>query len=98
MSPSEHKDQQHPQEKSDRATVNNLLLAEPTNFNLAELARLKVRYRGFPGARDIQTDLDKVLQRWKLTEEELYVKTRQLHAERLAYKPKGNRQDEEDWS
>lgn len=55
------KDQQHPQWESDRQVTNALLSAEPTDYNLAELARLRIRYRGFPGARDIQADLEKIL-------------------------------------
>jgi Protein of unknown function (DUF3288). len=58
-------DQQHPQYRRDRATVDTLLAGEATDYNLSELARLIIRYRGFPGARDIQKDLEKVLQQWK---------------------------------
>ena len=54
-------DQQHPQYKRDRASVDTLLASEATDYNLSELARLIIRYRGFPGARDIQLDLKKVL-------------------------------------
>ncbi|MEY3333462.1 MAG: hypothetical protein RLZZ176_1762, partial [Cyanobacteriota bacterium] len=61
------------------------------------LARLKIRYQGFPGARDIQTNLDKVLQRWGLTEAELFEKTRQLHAQGGIYKSRGKK-EEQDWN
>ncbi len=37
MPASENKDQQHPLWQSDRAIVNTLLAAEPTDYNLAEL-------------------------------------------------------------
>jgi len=51
------KDQQHPQYQGDRSLVSDLLRADqPSDLNLADLARLCIRYRGFPGARDIQTD------------------------------------------
>ncbi|PSB47139.1 DUF3288 domain-containing protein, partial [filamentous cyanobacterium Phorm 6] len=73
-------DQQHPQYRRDRATVNTLLVGETTDHNLSELARLIIRYRGFPGARDIQADLKKVLQQWNHTEETLYEQTRKIHA------------------
>ncbi|MBO9998991.1 MAG: DUF3288 family protein [Cyanobacteria bacterium SID2] len=91
-------DRQHPQAKTDRAIVNQLLVGEATDLNLAELARLHVRYRGFPGARDIQADLDKALKRWNLNEEELFEKTRQLHANARIFKVGSNKRDEEDWS
>lgn len=98
MAVAENKDQQHPQESRDRKLVNTLLQGQPDDYNLTELARLRIRYRGFPGARDIQRDLDMVLQNWQLTEEQLFEKTRQLHATGLFYKLHGKRQDQEDWS
>lgn len=92
------KDQQHPLWQSDRAIVNTLLIEEPTDYNLAELARLRIRYRGFPGARDIQGDLDKVMQQWSYTEAALYEKTRQIHAAGPVYKVRGRKGEAEDWS
>ncbi|WP_264322440.1 DUF3288 family protein [Zarconia navalis] len=92
-------EQQHPQARKDRNIVNTLLVEDPTNHNLAELARLRIRYRGFPGARDIQADLDKVLQNWQFTEDILFEKTRQLHRTGSVYSQvRSNKRDEEDWS
>ena len=88
-------EQKHPQYSKDREIVNTLLQEKDTAYNLAELARLKIRYRGFPGAKDIQKDLEQVLQKWELTEEKLYEKTRAIHSKREAYKGKNNEQ--EDW-
>lgn len=90
------KDQQHPLWSSDRQVVNQLLDAQPTDYNLAELARLRIRYRTFPGARDIQSDLDKVLAQWQLTEEDLFAKTRQIHQTAQVYRGRNNQR--EDWS
>jgi hypothetical protein len=90
------KDQQHPLWSTDRQVVNSLLEGQPTDYNLAELARLRIRYRGFPGARDIQADLDRVLSQWQLTEETLFAKTRQIHQVGQVYRGKGNQR--EDWS
>lgn len=90
------KDQQHPQYKTDRQVVNQLLAGEATDFNLVELARLMTRYEGFPGARDIQTDLKKALNRWQLTEAELFEKTRAIHQQGEVYKGLGR--GREDWS
>ncbi|WAL61990.1 DUF3288 family protein [Thermocoleostomius sinensis] len=90
------KDQQHPLYSGDRQIVNSLLNDQPTDFNLAELARLRIRYRGFPGARDIQTDLDTLLEKWQLTEEDLFQKTRQLHQTAQVYR--GRASQREDWS
>ena len=90
------KDQQHPLWSSDRAIVNALLAGEPTDYNLAELARLKIRYDGFPGARDIQADLEKALEQWGMTEAELFAKTRQIHQVAQVYRGRGSQR--EDWS
>ncbi|MBO3461851.1 DUF3288 family protein [Aetokthonos hydrillicola Thurmond2011] len=91
------KDQQHPLYNRDYPLVNNLLSQQPTDYNLAELARLKIRYKGFPGARDIQQTLDKILQQWGLTEEQLYEKTRQIHNSGRIYTSRGKK-EEEDWN
>lgn len=90
-----NQEQQHPQASRDRAILNNLLVAEQNEYNLAELARLRIRYRGFPGARDIWRDLDTVLLRWKLTEEALFEKTREIHSQGRVYRVQNN--ENEDW-
>ncbi|TVP64909.1 MAG: DUF3288 family protein [Nodularia sp. (in: Bacteria)] len=92
-----NKDQQHPLYNRDRPSINILLAQEATDYNLAELARLKIRYQGFPGARDIQKDLDQVLQRWGLTEAELFEKTRQMHYIGGIYQSRGKK-EEQDWN
>ena len=93
----EVKDQRHPQYTKDRQIVNELLVqTTPSNRDYAELARLSIRYKGFVGARDIQADLIKVLHNWQLTEEELFVKTRQIHAIGKVYKGRDEGQD--DWA
>ena len=93
----EKKEQQHPQYNRDRPLLENLLVGEPNAINLAELARLRIRYHNFPGARDIQSDLDKVLQKWGITEAELFEKTRAIHAVGGIYRTKGKK-EEQDWN
>ncbi|NJO47370.1 MAG: DUF3288 family protein [Oscillatoriales cyanobacterium RM1_1_9] len=88
-------DQQHPQYRGDRATIDSLPAGNPTDYHLAELARLKIRYQGFPGARDIQQDLDQIMQKWQLTEADLYARTREIHAKGQVYRKSA--QDQEDW-
>ncbi|MBE9206823.1 DUF3288 family protein [Nostoc sp. LEGE 06077] len=91
------KDQQHPLYNRDRPFIDILLAQEATDYNLAELARLRIRYQGFPGARDIKKDLDKVLQQWGLSEAELFAKTRQIHDIGGIYKSRGKK-EEQDWN
>lgn len=95
-SSTEGKDQQHPLWSRDRQVVNTLLQEQPTDYNLAELARLKIRYSGFPGARDIQQDLEKVMKLWNFTEATLFAKTREIHATSQVYRGRGSKR--EDWS
>lgn len=89
-------EQTHPQEKRDRAIVDRLLQGAPDAQNLADLARLRIRYHNFPGARALQRDLDRVLHQWQLSEEELFSQTRQLHSTGQAYRLRKG--DEDDWS
>ena len=91
------KDQQHPLYNRDRPVIDILLLQEATDYNLAELARLRMRYQGFPGARDIQKYLNKALQQWGLTEAELFEKTRKIHDLGGIYKSRGKK-EEQDWN
>ena len=91
--------QKHPQEKKDRLMVNALLQGEPDDLNLVELARLKTRYRGFPGAEEIQRDLNLVLNKWGfVSEEELFTKTRQIHSTGQIYRRSRDGQTQQDWS
>ncbi|OIP72895.1 MAG: hypothetical protein AUK48_10865 [Oscillatoriales cyanobacterium CG2_30_44_21] len=91
------KDQRHPQYTKDRQIVNELLTqAEQNNRSYAELARLIVRYKDFLGARDIQTDLIKVLTSWGLSEEELFDKSRRIHQIGRVYMVEDEGQD--DWA
>jgi len=90
------KDQRHPQQDRDRNTLNRLLREEPDELNLSELARLRIRYAGFPGSRDIQKDLDQLLKQWQLTEEQLFAKTREIHATQKVYTVRTNKK--EDWT
>lgn len=92
-------DQKHPQGKKDRITVDSLLKVqlEPSDRELVELARLIIRYRNFPGARDLQRDLQDVLNTWQLTESELYAKTRAIHASGMVYRRTATG-EQQDWT
>jgi len=89
------REQQHPQATNDRQILEQLLkVKEPTNYQLAELARLRIRYHGFPGARDIQANLDLLLQQWTLTEKQLFDRTLSLHAGKDVYKKVETQQED----
>ena len=92
-------EQKHPQNKNDRLTVDNLLKvqSDPSDRELVELARLIIRYRNFPGARDIQRDLQVTLNTWQLSEEQLYSRTRAIHAVGTVYRRTATG-EQQDWT
>ena len=62
MPASDQPEQQHPLYATDRDLVDALLATErPADAQLVDLGRLFMRYAGFPGALDLQADLDKTL-------------------------------------
>jgi hypothetical protein len=89
-------DQKHPLGHIDREIIKKIFVEGKTDYNLAEVARLKMRYQNFPGARDIQYDLESILQQWELTEEELFAETRILHNKGKIYR-KHKEDENEDW-
>ena len=71
----------HPLHASDRDIVDRLLAAsDPGDAELVDLGRLLMRYSGFPGARDIQDDLEKTLRLWGLSREQLNARCRSIWA------------------
>ena len=63
----EQQPQSHPLYATDRELVDQLLATEtPAEAELVNLGRLLMRYTGFPGAHDLQDDLDKIKVRGKL--------------------------------
>lgn len=92
-----NKDYLHPQYKKDRALLDSILAGSQDKMNLAELARLRIRYDGFQGARDIQRDLDKAIEQWGLTEEQLFEKTREIHQGEMVFTPTWIKKGD-DWS
>ena len=73
--------QVHPLYATDRDLADRLLAVEaPSDADLVELARLLMRYGGFPGALDLQEDLQKALRLWGLSLEQLHQRTRAIWA------------------
>lgn len=71
--------QSHPLYRLDRQTVDRLLAASaPGEADLVDAARLLSRYEGFPGAFDLQNDLERVIRLWGLNRESLQAQTRAL--------------------
>ncbi len=85
-------EQNHPLYSIDREIVNRLLARDtPTDSDYIDLARLFIRYEGFPGANDLKADMKKVLRLWEITRGELNSKTISIWAN--GFRP-GNNVDE----
>ncbi len=74
--------QNHPLYSIDRNLVNRLMSVNaPNEEDIVELARLFMRYEGFPGAKDLQMDMLKVLKIWGITKEVLNQNSRKIWQE-----------------
>jgi hypothetical protein len=72
-------EQSHPLHAIDRDCIDRLLAVQsPADEHLVDLARLLQRYRGFPGAHDLQDDLARLLRLWGLDQDELFARTRAI--------------------
>lgn len=81
MAPSDQPEQQHPLYATDRDLVDSLLATQqPVDAQLVDLGRLLMRYSGFPGALDLQDDLEKTLRLWGLSRDELNQRCRAIWA------------------
>jgi len=78
--------QNHPLHGTDRDLIDRLLACEsPGDAERTELARLLIRYDGFPGADDLQQDMQRLLTLWSLSRDELNDQVRALWAQ--GYRP-----------
>ncbi|MFM2172118.1 MAG: hypothetical protein RLZZ54_45 [Cyanobacteriota bacterium] len=93
MALSDQPEQQHPLYASDRDLVDSLLATQqPVDAQLVDLGRLLMRYAGFPGALDLQDDLQKTLRLWGLSRDELNQRCRAIWAE--GYRPGAEAQEQ----
>jgi len=73
------KEQNHPLYSIDRDHIDRLLAKElPEDGDIVDLARLFLRYEGFPGALDLQEDLNKTLKLWGFSRENLNARARNI--------------------
>ena len=79
-------DQSHPLYSIDRDHVDRMLAkTSPEDRDLVDLARLFIRYEGFPGAADLHSDMIKTLNLWGISLDELNSKVKELWS--LGYLP-----------
>jgi len=73
------KEQNHPLYANDRDIVDRLMgVNSPNNREIVDLARLFLRYDGFPGAFDLQDDLRKILKLWNISKTILNEKAKEI--------------------
>ena len=83
-------EQDHPLYTTDRDHIDRMLAKQlPEERDLVDLARLLIRYEGFPGALDLQSDMQKLLNLWGLSRETLNVKAKELWARGFSCRESG---------
>ena len=71
--------QTHPLHSTDKKIIDSLISKNiPEDFDLINLARLINRYDNFPGEIELKADIDKTLKFWKITKDNLFIKTKKL--------------------
>ena len=72
-------DQTHPLHSTDKNIIDSLITKEkPEDIDFINLARLINRYKNFPGEFEIKDDIEKILNFWKLTKNQLFSKTKKI--------------------
>ena len=85
-------DQTHPLSKKDKDIIDALIAKEnPEDFDFINLARFINRYSNFPGEDEIKNDLKKILNFWKISQKELFTKTRKIWSNN--YRPSNTNKD-----
>ena len=85
-------DQTHPLHLTDRNIIDSLITKEkPEDIDFINLARLINRYSNFPGEMDIKNDIEKILKFWRITQNELFSKTRIIWSK--SFRPSNTNKD-----
>ena len=72
-------EQTHPLHETDKNIIDSLIAKEkPDDLDFINLARLINRYENFHGEIEIKNDIDKILNFWKITRNELFSKTKNI--------------------
>ena len=72
-------EQTHPLHDTDKNIIDSIIAKEiPESIDFINLARLINRYSNFPGETDIKKDIEKILKFWKISKNDLFLKTRNI--------------------
>jgi len=70
-------EQIHPLHETDKKIIDSLISQKtPEDLDYINLARLINRYNNFPGEIEIKNDIVKILKFWKISKNELFLKTK----------------------
>ncbi len=85
-------EQTHPLHAIDKSIIDSLITKEePEDLDFINLARLINRYTNFPGEVEIQNDIEKILKFWKISKNELFLKTKSIWSK--SFRPSNTNKD-----
>ena len=86
------KEQTHPLHVTDKNIIDSLITkVEAEDLDFINLARLIIRYKNFPGEFEIKDDIEKILKFWKITQNELFSKTKKIWSK--SFRPSNTNRD-----
>ena len=85
-------EQTHPLHATDRNIIDSLITKEkPEDLDFINLARLINRYSNFPGEFEIKNDIEKILNFWNISKNELFSKTKVIWSK--SFRPTNTNKD-----
>ena len=85
-------EQTHPLHATDKNIIDSLIAKEkPEDLDFINLARLINRYTNFPGEIEIKNDIEKILNFWKITKNELFSITKNIWSK--SFRPSDTNRD-----
>ena len=85
-------EQTHPLHATDKKIIDSLITKEiPEDLDFINLARLINRYTNFNGEIEIKNDIEKILKFWKITKNELFLKTKTIWSK--SFRPSSTNKD-----
>ena len=84
--------QTHPLHATDKNIIDSLITREkPEDIDYINLARLINRYNNFPGEIEIKNDMEKILNFWKISKNELFETTKNIWSK--SFRPSNTNKD-----
>ena len=85
-------EQTHPLHAQDKNIIDSLITKEkPDDLDFINLARLINRYTNFPGETEIKNDIEKILNFWNFSKDELFSKTKDIWSR--SFRPSNTNKD-----